>query len=179
MDCYLRFVGEAFFMLNLQGLGLSQPYRLQDACSTDTAVVSEAIFTDASRNFPAYFISSNTHAGTRFVLPLNGSMAAMDESKRSEIMHLFSEHLSIYAKLLPQQRAWCQSRFRMKHTSTCCSDTYPGSRLRRSCAKLMTRCYMLSTKGKPLSCSVLILACRSWSDGTVASDAFGVKSAGS
>lgn len=110
LDCYYQFLRGSYFMLNLQGIGLSQPLRLEDACITQTAVVSEAIFVDAARDFPAYFISCNTHATSKdFALPRNGSTAVIDAGAlRDELQNLFANYKSIFRTLLRQQHSWCK-----------------------------------------------------------------------
>jgi len=120
--CYHSFLHSALFMLNLQGIGLSMPFRPLDACDTGTAVVSEAFFPDAFADFPFYMLSFNSHGNSsdvspydhrsHFRLPWPGVVGEVNETALvEELRVLFRDHAAIAERLLPLQRDWCRSHY--------------------------------------------------------------------
>ena len=107
VECYYQFLRSSWFLLNLQGIGLSTSARLQDACITGTAVASEAVFTDAASDFPVFPLSSNSHAA---IIPMSGidSSGINATALARELHALFSDYETIYYSLIVRQRLWCR-----------------------------------------------------------------------
>eukprot|EP00742_Colponemidia_sp_Colp-10_P007982 GILJ01008613.1.p1 GENE.GILJ01008613.1~~GILJ01008613.1.p1 ORF type:complete len:198 (-),score=23.06 GILJ01008613.1:849-1442(-) len=100
-DVYLDFISQGWFILNLSGLHGSQPFRVQDACVTDTAIVSDHIYVDSIRNgLPLYSI------------PVDVQRGSINETALATAMDILArDHLKIYRDLIPLQRAWCHMYF--------------------------------------------------------------------
>ena len=104
---YQKFLRGAYFMLNVQGIGGSQPFRLVDACSIDTPTVSEHILVDAYKSFPRYQISSHTHwKGLPLKkYPENGMNRT---ALKLEMEYLFERYKDLSEEILQGQRKWCK-----------------------------------------------------------------------
>ena len=121
-ECYYPFLKKALFLLNLQGIGLSMPFRILDACDTDTGVVTDAFFADAFIDFPFYRLSFNSHGNssvtsiydqkTHFRLPWPGLDGESNETAlKEELRILFEDPMLLRSRLLPVQRHWCRAHY--------------------------------------------------------------------
>eukprot|EP00742_Colponemidia_sp_Colp-10_P001500 GILJ01001610.1.p1 GENE.GILJ01001610.1~~GILJ01001610.1.p1 ORF type:complete len:414 (-),score=27.20 GILJ01001610.1:1833-3074(-) len=97
---YWKFVSHGWFLLNLSGNGGSQPFRLQDACITDTALVSDHIYAIAYRSFPRFAIPADVQRGLYSPSGIRDSLKC-----------LFQNYQQVYYFLLPLQRKWCHVYF--------------------------------------------------------------------
>eukprot|EP00743_Colponemidia_sp_Colp-15_P006762 GILK01007290.1.p1 GENE.GILK01007290.1~~GILK01007290.1.p1 ORF type:complete len:424 (-),score=44.49 GILK01007290.1:321-1592(-) len=97
---YWKFVSHGWFLLNLSGNGGSQPFRLQDACITDTALVSDHIYAIGYRSFPRFAIPADVQRGLYSPSGINDALKC-----------LFQNYQQVYNFLLARQRKWCHVYF--------------------------------------------------------------------
>ncbi len=103
---YQKFLKGAYFLLNVQGIGLSQPFRLLDGCGMNLPAVSEHILADAYKNFPTYPISSHTHYES---LPLVQYPNGMNKTAlKREMEYLFENVQDVARRILDKQKVWCR-----------------------------------------------------------------------
>jgi hypothetical protein len=92
---YLNCIGSGFFMLNLAGKGLGTAYRLNDACLSNSAVISDKVNTIAFQDFPRLDFPWRIHENI-----------IDEEATKTKLKELLINYKEIYNNLIEKQKHW-------------------------------------------------------------------------
>ena len=92
---YLNCIGSGYFMLNLAGKGLGTAYRFNDACLSNSAVISDKVNTIAFQDFPRLDFPWRIHENI-----------IDEETTKLKLHELFVNYKEIYSELIKQQKQW-------------------------------------------------------------------------
>ena len=97
---YLKCIGSGYFMLNLSGKGLGTSYRFNDACLSNSAVLSDKVNTIAFQDFPCLDFPWRIHENI-----------IDEENTKLKLHELLVNYKEIYSELIKKQKQWYNDNF--------------------------------------------------------------------
>ena len=92
---YLNCIGSGYFMLNLSGKGAGTSYRFNDACLSNSAVISDKVNTIAFQDFPRLDFPWRIHENI-----------IDEETTKLKLKDLLVNYKEIFNNLIEKQKLW-------------------------------------------------------------------------